>query len=430
MSAAHAPVPDRLASRSAKQAIIRNSIWLYGAEVTARTLTALLVIVVARRLGPVETGKYLYVASLVAIAGSVSDFGTTQYFIRAAVHVPSSARARLFWLVIGFRILLTVCLAAFLGLYASLTADSETRALLLLAAASLPISAVPGVIAAVFRADERMGFEAIGRVLVAGLTLMAGAALILQGSGVVSLGVVGILAAMAGLVYFIAVARRSVHLGWPAAIKLGELGGVARGAWPFFSVSILVVVYSRLDAIILQQLLGPKAVGEYGVTVRVMEVLFVVPGVLSTTIFPAIAKELGIRPEPVLRYGMRGVQILLFLSFPIALAGTIVGPALFTLVFGHGFDASGTAFRILVWTIMPVFASVVTSSIIAASRKPMVNTYLATGMVVISLVGNLILVPRYGISGAAAVRLVTELSGFAGGGLYIAARIVARGKAG
>jgi O-antigen/teichoic acid export membrane protein len=59
-----------------------------------------------------------------------------------------------------------------------------------------------------------------------------------------------------------------------------------------------------------------------------------------------------------------------------------------------------------------------------------VNTYLAASMVLISLVGNLILVPRYGISGAAAVRLITELSGLAGGGLYIAARITARGEAG
>jgi O-antigen/teichoic acid export membrane protein len=268
-----------------------------------------------------------------------------------------------------------------------------------------------------------MSYEAIGKVVVAGVTLLVGAGLVFRGSGIVGLGAVGVLAAIVSLAYYAIVPRRFTKVRKPPRLSLRDLRMVARGAWPFFSVSILMVVYSRLDTVLLQQLMGPRAVGEYGVTVRVMELLFVIPGVLGTTIFPSIARNLLARPGLVLRHGVRGMRVLILASVPIALAGTFLGPGLFAPIFGAGFAPSGTAFRILVWTIVPVFASIVTSSIIAASRTPIVNTYLAAGMVLICLAGNLILVPRFGISGAAAVRLVTELSGLIGGSIFIATRI-------
>jgi O-antigen/teichoic acid export membrane protein len=183
------------------------------------------------------------------------------------------------------------------------------------------------------------------------------------------------------------------------------------------------VIYSRLDTILLQQLLGPRAVGQYGVAVRVMEVLFVIPGVLGTTIFPSIARNLRAHPAMVVTRGLKAIRWLVLASLPVAVAGSLVGPALFGPVFGREFGASGPAFQILVWTVVPVFASIVTSSIIAAGARPIVNTYLAAGMVLLNLVGNLVLIPRYGISGAAAVRLATEWVGLIGGGIYIAARI-------
>lgn len=402
--------------------IIRNSAWLYGAEMLSRALAALLLVIVARQLGPAETGKYVFVASLAMIASTVSDFGSTQYLIRTAAQGRSTGheRAQLFWLVLGFRTLLTLCLAALLGVWAMATVDPEVRALLLFAAAALAISAPPGVVTAVLRWQERMTFEAVARVLVALLTLVVGGALILAGYGVVSLGVAGLVAGLVAIVYYGVVPRRFVRVPRPTRFGLVDLPAVAVGAWPYFSTSILVVVYSRLDAVLLQQLLGPKAVGEYGVVVRVMELLFVIPGVLGTALFPAIAKNLVGRPAVVMRYGLRAMIILTLISVPIAVTGTVLGPGLFPVLFGQGFAASGGAFQILVWTIVPVFASIVTSSIIAAGRRPIVNTYLAVGMVLISAVGNVLLIPRYGISGAAAVRLVTELSGLISGALYIA----------
>lgn len=403
--------------------ILRNSLWLYGAEVITRLLIAALLIIVARKLGAAETGKYVFVLSLTTIASSVADFGSTQFFIRSAVHADPSMRERLFWLVTGFRLVLTLLLASLLVIYAALTSDAEIQALLLFAAAGLPITAIPGVVVAALRAQERMSFEAVGKVVVAAVTLIAGGALVLQGSGIVSLGAVGLLAAAVGLVYYLTVPRGVLKARIPGGLRLNDLRQVAWGAWPFFSMTILVVIYSRADTILLQQLMGPRAVGQYGVAVRVMEVLFVIPSVLGTTIFPSIARNLRAHPAMVVARGLRGIRWLVLASLPFALAGSLVGPALFGPVFGREFAASGPAFQILVWTVVPVFASIVTSSIIGASHTPIVNTYLAAGMVLLNVVANLVLIPRFGISGAAAVRLATEWLGLLGGGIYIAARI-------
>jgi len=48
-------------------------------------------------------------------------------------------------------------------------------------------------------------------------------------------------------------------------------------------------------------------------------------------------------------------------------------------------------------------------------------------MIAINLVGNLILIPRFGISGAAVVKLITESTGLVAGTLFIRARVVKLG---
>ena len=408
------------ALQSAFSAIARNAIWLYGAEILVRLLLAALIVIVARMLGPAETGKYVFVASISTIAGSVSDFGSTQYFIRAAAHTDASRRSSLFWLVMAFRMALTACVTVAMVGYAWWTPDSETRRLLVLTAVALPIGAAPGVVTAALRAQQRMAFEAVGKVLVASVTLVVGGVLVAAGLGVTSLGGAGIVAALFGAAYYAVVARRNVEVGRPGGVSALRIRTVIVGAWPYLSTSLLVVAYSRLDVLLLQQLMGPSAVGEYGVAVRVMEVLFVIPSVLGAAVFPAIAKNLFQRPAEVVRQSMRAMRVLIAVGLSIALIGTATGQTLFPLVFGSAFGGSVTVFRILVWTAVPVFASIITSSIIAASARPIINTYLAGLMVVVCLVGNIILIPRYGVDGAALVRLVTETIGLAGGFVYIA----------
>jgi O-antigen/teichoic acid export membrane protein len=405
---------------SAFHAIVRNAGWLYGAEILVRLMLAALIVVVARILGPAETGKYVFVVSISTIAASGSDFGTTQYFVRTAVHADASTRSSLFWSVLAFRLAITACLAAAMVGYALWTPDLETRGLLLLGAVALPISAAPGVVTASLRAQQRMGFEAVGKVIVASVTLLAGGALVIAGWGVTSLGVAGIFAAIAGVAYNAAIARRHVQLSRPMRVAAPRIRRLVVGAWPYFSTSVLVVAYSRLDTVLLQQLMGPSAVGEYGVAVRVMEVLFVIPGVLGVAVFPAIVQSLPGRPADVVRQSMRGMRVLIAVAMAIALIGMATSQTLFPLMFGSAFGASVTVFRILVWTAVPVFASIITSSIIAASHKPIVNTYLAAVMVAVCATGNLILIPRYGIDGAAVVRLITESVGLAGGLAFIA----------
>jgi O-antigen/teichoic acid export membrane protein len=419
MSASAATV-EGSGHRSPFSAVVRNAGWLYGAEILVRLMLAALIVVVARILGPAETGKYVFVVSISTIAASGSDFGTTQYFVRTAVHTDASTRSSLFWSVLVFRLAVTACLAAAMVGYALWTPDLETRGLLLLGAVALPISAAPGVVTASLRAQQRMGFEAGGKVIVASVTLLAGGALVIAGRGVTSLGVAGIFAALVGVAYNAAIARRQVELSTPMRVTAPRIRRLVAGAWPYFSTSVLVVAYSRLDTVLLQQLMGPSAVGEYGVAIRVMEVLFVIPGVLGAAVFPAIVQSLPGRPADVVRQSMRGMRVLIAVAMAIALIGMATSQTLFPLMFGSAFGASITVFRILVWTAVPVFASIITSSIIAASHKPIVNTYLAAAMVAVCAAGNLILIPRYGIDGAAVVRLITETVGLVGGIAFIA----------
>jgi O-antigen/teichoic acid export membrane protein len=96
-------------------------------------------------------------------------------------------------------------------------------------------------------------------------------------------------------------------------------------------------------------------------------------------------------------------------GLPVALGGALLAVELVQQVFGLSYLPAGAALQVLIWSVpVSLLRNVAISALVARSRQDQVLRT-TTGSTVLNLVLNVVLIPRYGIMGAAWATVATEL---------------------
>jgi len=264
-----------------------------------------------------------------------------------------------------------------------------------------------------------MGVESIVRVV--GSVLTAGGVLgaLWKGEGVNAVAAVIAGVSMLTGILLLGVARLKKPLPIPLFQAQAVYRAIVREAWPFAALAILGTLYFRIDGVMLFAFRGQAALGQYSAAYRVMEALLMFPWIVSASALPPMARYLSTRTGEVLQASRRVLHFSFVVSVPAAVLGTALAPTLFQILYGPQFAESARVFRILAFTLIAVFASSVTSTLIAAGPKPVVNTGIALIMLVANVALNLVAIPHWSGAGAAAATVITESTGLLLGVLYL-----------
>jgi O-antigen/teichoic acid export membrane protein len=163
--------------------------------------------------------------------------------------------------------------------------------------------------------------------------------------------------------------------------------------------NIITLLNYRIDVFLVNALLSPAAVGIYAVSVSVAERTWILSQAVCTVLFPLISglKDEGKRTQvtPLISRWILGTGIA------SALLLGLTAKWLIRFLYGSAFYA---AVEPLLWLLPGVvlwgFARVLTNDI-SARGKPEINIYLAIVSFVVNIGANLVLIPRFGIRGAA-----------------------------
>lgn len=176
----------------------------------------------------------------------------------------------------------------------------------------------------------------------------------------------------------------------------------------------------RLDQVLTAYLASQATLGVYAVAVNASEMLFYLPAAVATAILP-IAARAGRRDRraEVLR-AFRSVGLVTLAAVAVT---ALLAPLLVPLVFGSAFTASVVALLLLLPGTVGYLAIALFSSALLASGAPGRSSVGPFLSLVATVVLDVLLVPRYGATGAA----VAASTGYLGGGL--AALLLFRGLA-
>ena len=194
------------------------------------------------------------------------------------------------------------------------------------------------------------------------------------------------------------VMRQTLHFG---------LRGYVANVLQFFSY--------RLDVFLVNFYLGPAAVGIYGASVAVAELVWHLPNAIGFVIFPKAASTPA---DAMNRFTPRIFAMTLAIS---ALAGcmmALAGRWLLDLVFGPAFVAAYRPLLLLLPGVILLGGGKVLTNEIAGRGYPQYNSIASAAGLIITIALDVLLIPRMGIDGAALASTAAYSATFVMAGLF------------
>jgi len=175
--------------------------------------------------------------------------------------------------------------------------------------------------------------------------------------------------------------------------------------------NILAFVNYKADFFLLNFFIGPVEVGLYAISVQLSEKLWLLSQAVSTVILPKLS-ELSNDEEKRKLMTPLITRWVLFTTVIGAIVLAILADTLIYFFFGPVFLDAVPALLWLIPGITLMSASRVLANDIAARGRPELNMYTSFIVVIVNIIGNLWLIPKLGLIGAAMATTIAYLLNF------------------
>lgn len=178
-------------------------------------------------------------------------------------------------------------------------------------------------------------------------------------------------------------------------------------SWPMLLSSAAIMVYMKIDQVMLGQLLGDEAVGIYSVAARISEVSYFIPMIIVATVFPTILEAKKLDQARYHRLLQHLYDFMAWLSFAIALPMTFLSTHIVIIIFGPAYAEAGPILAVHIWASVFVFLGVVSSQWYSAEDRQILNFKGTLLGAIFNVILNLILIQRIGAIGAAIATILS-----------------------
>lgn len=377
----------------------------FGRQVLTTILNLLIVVLIARVYGPEGNGAFVLALLLPTMLASFLNLGVAPanvYFLgsnQVTVRNLLSANARIFfWLgTIGCAVGACLLLWNASGIFPGIP-----PLILWFALSIFPIRLLNSYLHSLFQGLQQFKpYNLLATLqpffllsLVAGLTLFGNRELVfLVGAEFLSqLFILGLT-----LRWLLPLLGPKVKVKTTENIAKKTLGY----GWKAHLSNILAFVNYKADIFLVNFFMGPTAAGVYVIAVGISEKLWLMSQAASTVLLPRLSQ---LSDEESKRKALTPLiaRWVLLSTLLVALILATLAPWLIIWIFG--LDYSGALLPL--WILLPgiVFgaASRVLANDIAARGLPEWNLYTSLFVVTVNLIGNILLIPGYGLAGAAA----------------------------
>jgi polysaccharide transporter, PST family len=208
-----------------------------------------------------------------------------------------------------------------------------------------------------------------------------------------------------GLVVVYLQQRQPLRL-WSWNAQLGRK--LLKESLPLILSGLTVMIYMRIDQIMLGQMIGDQAVGIYSSATRISEVWYFVPIAVVSSVSPAIYEAKKVSEALYYRRLGQLNRILVWGSIGIALPMTFLSQVLVVVLFGDKYADSGGVLASHIWAAVFVFTGMATSSWFVAEKLTHLQLYRTLGGAIANVLLNLVLIPVYGVTGAAIATVISQ----------------------
>jgi O-antigen/teichoic acid export membrane protein len=382
---------------------------LSAATLFAQVVGFFVLAVIARRLGPGDLGSYSFAISVMGYFAIPANFGVGALATRELARDPDRVKPLLGEIMALQAVLCAVPYVVLVALAPVLAADEASRGL-------LPIVGLTFVIEAASLGFVLYGFQRYGVMALA------------RAAGAVAFAVLTVLFVQEGdttplaWIHLAGVFATSVITGAAVLRMAGrprldararDLVRRFRAGVPLGVSAVMISVYYTIDSVLLGYMRGTEEVGQYTVAYRIPLAVLAFAALWGSVLFPhmsALAERSRSEVREQIGYF---ASLALVASLPMLAGALVVGEQLIPGLFGVKYEPAGTPFIVLMFAAALVPFSINWGTSLIALGDDRHQAYAVTCGAVVNLAANLVVIPRFGMTGAAATTVAAELAVFA-----------------
>lgn len=166
-------------------------------------------------------------------------------------------------------------------------------------------------------------------------------------------------------------------------------------ALPIAFSSVIIIIYFRIDVVMLSMIQGDAPVGIYSAAYKLSEPLSLITSALMISLFPIMSASFKSSKETLIKTYRLAFTYFLIIMLPIAIGTTLIADKLILLIYGNSFANSATALQILI-------------NLLIAMDEQKLNTLSIALCAIVNVTLNFILIPVLSYNGASIATVVTN----------------------
>ena len=387
--------------------LLRNAAWLVADRGFRFLIVFATGVMVTRHLGPADAGQLGNALALAAILAGLADLGLDVIVRRDLIHTPS-AHCAILGTAFGLRLLATPVAFLVFAIFLFRDGSAAAHSGLLLGIGLTLCSPAVLVFDSWFQSQTQARYAVWGQT--AGLTFGAAlrAAGVLLGASLSWFGwVAGLELLVSGLVLawlYRRTAPALQHWRFDPAMARQLLGS----AWSLAFTNLAILLYTRIDVVLLSHLRGAHETGLYTAATRLTEVGYILPMILVNTLFPLLARLHRDDPAHFHRVLQRLLIAVAWGGLVTAAVLSIAAPWIVRTLYGPVFAATATVLALGAWNCVFAGLGAVRAQWLLLHNLQHYGLYYVALGAALNLALNAWLIPARGAAGAALASLVTQ----------------------
>ena len=397
----------------------RNSGWLLVERATRLLLALVIGAWIARQLGPAQFGELTYVLALLAFFQATANLGLDSIVVRNLSREPDSAPD-----VLGSVFVARLAIGAVAWLCAvgsaSLMSTSGERIVALIAVAGATVLLQAGdTVDLWFQSRSQSRRTVLVKLVASAVSGAIRVALLLLNAPLIAFAAaLSIEAACIAIGMYVAYRRSPTERPWNFRPTL--LRQLLREGWPLLASAVAVMVYMRIDQILIRDALGERALGVYAAALSISHVWHFLPGILTVSLLPVLVIDNKGNPELARQRLVMVFRCYFAAATLISLCVSLAAPLIIRILYGAHYEDAAAILRVHVFSNVFIFLGVAHSMWLTNEGKSgvrLVGTAIAGSF---SVLANYWLLPLYGLTAAAATAIGSQFIAAVGINFFMA----------
>jgi O-antigen/teichoic acid export membrane protein len=393
------------------QRLLSNTFLSFVANTINKVSSSVLFILIGREIGPTSAGIFNLGITYFTILLALSSLGLQELLVREIA--PRKGDSKLY--INNYLFIRTIATAAMYGalllaLYFLLPYGPETQKVIAILALAVFPESLFTLCQALFEAHEQLRVPAIATVVSSAFRLVAGWWVLQTGHDPILIAWLIPLGSLLRLLMILP-AMPSLLRDHPQAS--GSLNfGFMRSQFPYIPSFMVIYFFSivdyQTDTFLISLMLSETAVGWYGAAQTILLAFWIMPVAIRAALYPVMARYYVHAPQYLLTIYEKSWQYLLLAALPMVVGVFLLAEPIILLVFDESFAPAIPVLQWSIWGVIFVFLNVPSARLMLVHDRQKAFSWM-TGLSMVANVGlNLLLIPVFGIVGAAMSRLIAS----------------------